>query len=243
MRQHAVDMNGCPGVAGAHRMATPIGLPMLLCPTRSSRSAFLKNARALDCRPSPHTAPRSQSRTVPMAVAATERAVEPDKRHYQSSGEVSVGNGSTPPVHVEWYNKNKELWCEARSSEELQAIITEEEEKFILADFYAGWCSSCKAAYPALCKVAANPDFTKNFKFVKADVQTRDIAQYIRTQGVRGIPTIIVFAPGGAKVAHFGASFRKMNMVKANLIVIASNKGAEFVTDPDGYVLPRPGSN
>lgn len=174
---------------------------------------------------------RSQRAMPPMAVQAPERTLEPEKNPPQAS---------PLPPHVEWYNTNKELWLDVGSEQELTEATGVETEKHIVVDLYAGWCSSCKAAYPAICRVAANPEFQKNFKFVKADIQRGDVASYIRTLGVKGIPTVLVFAPGGRKLAHFGASFKKMNLVKANLTVIAANKGAEFVTDPDGYVFPKP---
>lgn len=150
------------------------------------------------------------------------------------------GDAAALPEHVQWFKQNKEFWVEAESQTQLVDIMAEETEKFIVVDFYAGWCSSCKAAYPALCKVAANPKFTKDFLFVKADVQKKEIASYIRTLGVKGIPTVVVFAPGGEKLAHFGASFRKITLVKANLTVIGANKGRSFVTDSEGYVFPKP---
>ena len=49
----------------------------------------------------------------------------------------------------------------------------------------------------------------------------------------------IVYESGGQKVISFGASFRKMNAVKANLLVLAANRGEEFVIDPNGFVMPR----
>lgn len=55
---------------------------------------------------------------------------------------------------VEWYNKKKELWTEADDVEALKTLLTVNDTgKPLVVDFYAGWCSSCKTAYPALCKV------------------------------------------------------------------------------------------
>lgn len=52
----------------------------------------------------------------------------------------------------------------------------------------------------------------------------------------------MIFAPGGEKLVSFGASFRKINAIKANLVVMAANKGAQFAVDPNGYVIPLPSS-
>lgn len=195
--------------------------------------------------------PVHSQRGLPVVVHTPDRALEPGRKNLSTGSSASsnaLKNGlrsskvqaSQLPTHVVWYNKNKELWVEVGSEQELYETMQSETEKFIVLDLYAGWCSSCKAAYPALCKVAGNPEFQKDFKFVKADVQNKEIASFVRGLGVKGIPTVVVFAPGGKQLAHFGASFKKMNLVKANLTVIGANKGAEFATDSDGYVFPRP---
>lgn len=246
MHRRCISLEGPSSPAGCSRAAQPVDLPVLKSSVRQPRRMFFSGSPILDLG-SPKSVKHVQTLRLPAAVQAPEKTLDPDKKGLASSGIVPNGNvteapSPNPPTHVEWYNKNKELWFEAHSAEDLTEAIQTEEDKYVVVDFYAGWCSSCKAAYPALCKVAGNEEFKKNFKFVKADVQRKDIAMYIRTQGVRGIPTIIVFAPGGEKVAHFGASFRKINMVKANLTVISANRGADFSTDPEGYVFPRPDS-
>lgn len=151
-----------------------------------------------------------------------------------------VGMGSEG-VHVEWYNKRKELWVEPKDKESLLELIrTNDSGKPIVLDCYAGWCSSCKAAYPALCKIAANEDFRKSFLFAKADIQVPGVIGFIRSHGVKGIPTIMVFDTNGDLLATFGASFKRMNMVKANLVVMAANAGSSFRVDPNGFVIPKP---
>lgn len=252
MHRRCISLEGPSSPAGCS--AQPVDLPVLKSSIRQPRRTFFTRSPILDLG-SPKSVKNVQTLSIPAAIQTPEKTLDPDKKDLGSSGIVSNGRvketpsptpspipSPTPPTHVEWYNKNKELWFEAHSAEELTKAMQTEEDKYVVVDFYAGWCSSCKAAYPALCKVAGNEEFKKNFKFVKADVQIKDVAMYIRTQGVRGIPTIIVFAPGGEKVAHFGASFRKINMVKANLTVISANRGADFSTDPEGYVFPRPDS-
>lgn len=68
------------------------------------------------------------------------------------------------------------------------------------------------------------------------------IKNFAQRNGITGIPTAMVCAPGGEKLITFGASFRKMNAVKANLVVMAANRGADFMIDPNGFVVPQPES-
>ena len=99
-------------------------------------------------------------------------------------------------------------------------------------------CSFVQAAFPSLSRVAGNPDFKRDFLFVKCDVTDAGIRDYVRKNGITGIPTAMVCAPGGDKLISFGASFRKINAVKANLVVMAANRGARFTIDPNGFAIP-----
>lgn len=89
-------------------------------------------------------------------------------------------------------------------------------------------------------RIAGNPDYQKDFLFVKCCVTDEGIKSYVKSQGITGIPTAMVCAPGGRVLATFGASFRKINAVKANLVVMAANKDSDFVIDPNGFVIPKP---
>lgn len=54
-----------------------------------------------------------------------------------------------------WFEKKKDLWVETTSGDSLRNFLKGNDTgKPVVFDFYAGWCSSCKAAYPALCKVS-----------------------------------------------------------------------------------------
>ncbi|GMH46167.1 hypothetical protein BSKO_14135 [Bryopsis sp. KO-2023] len=176
----------------------------------------------------------------------------PPSRHFPESsrishlGRVHATSMEKPEVEstggkVEWFKKQKELWVEPEDKEALLELIENNDSgKPIVLDCYAGWCSSCKSAYPALCKIASNEDHRKNFLFAKADIQVPGVIGFIRSHGVKGIPTIMVFDPTGELLATFGASFRKINMVKANLVVMAANAGSKFRVDPNGFVIPKP---
>lgn len=209
----------------------------------SFTASTFKGQSSSDCHLGYRRLPPALRKSVPVCVQAQELSpVATGKRHSNQAGGLQANHVVPTTVHVEWFNKNRHLWTEVSSKDDLMKVIGMQSEKYTVVDFYAGWCSSCKAAYPALCKIAGSLDYTKDFHFVKANVQKRDIASYIRSLGVKGIPTIAVFSSNGEKLAHFGASFKKMNMVKANLTVMKANKGSAFMTDSNGLVIPRPES-
>lgn len=72
-----------------------------------------------------------------------------------------------------------------------------------------------------------------------ANIEHESIALFIKENGVRGIPHILVFGPNGKKLIGFGASFKKMDSVKRNLETIATSEDQDFVLDPVGHVVCR----
>ena len=62
----------------------------------------------------------------------------------------------------------------------------------VLIDFYADWCSPCRAPAPVLEELAASHDDKVEIAKVNID-HNRSLAQ---KYGVRGVPTMIVFKNG-----------------------------------------------
>lgn len=60
----------------------------------------------------------------------------------------------------------------------------------VLTDFYADWCGPCKMIEPVLVDLAAETDAA--IAKVDVDVHQALAAQY----GVRGVPTLVLFADG-----------------------------------------------
>jgi thioredoxin 1 len=63
----------------------------------------------------------------------------------------------------------------------------------VLLDFWAPWCRPCLAIAPLLEDIAA--EYAGRAKVVKVNVD--DNKQYAEQYGVQGIPTLILFKPGG----------------------------------------------
>ncbi|QLH78556.1 thioredoxin [Halosimplex rubrum] len=60
----------------------------------------------------------------------------------------------------------------------------------VLADFYADWCGPCKALEPVVERLAETTAAT----VAKVDVDANQ--QLASTYGVRGVPTLVLFAGG-----------------------------------------------
>ncbi|WP_435157829.1 thioredoxin [Haladaptatus sp. DFWS20] len=60
----------------------------------------------------------------------------------------------------------------------------------ILADFYADWCGPCRMLEPIVKRLASDTDAT----VAKVDVDTNP--QLANSFGVRGVPTLVLFADG-----------------------------------------------
>jgi len=79
----------------------------------------------------------------------------------------------------------------------------------VLVDFWAAWCSPCRAIAPAVDEIAA--EYAGRLKVVKLDVdQYGDVSG---RYGVLGIPTLLVFK-GGQVVEKMVGAYPKAVMVQ-----------------------------
>ncbi|MFC7250880.1 thioredoxin [Halomicroarcula sp. GCM10025324] len=74
------------------------------------------------------------------------------------------------------------------SSDELADAVASYD--IVLTDFYADWCGPCKMLEPTVAEIAAETDVT--VAKVDVDANQQLAAQY----GVRGVPTLVLFADG-----------------------------------------------
>jgi len=70
----------------------------------------------------------------------------------------------------------------------------------VLVDFWAPWCSPCKAIAPVLEELSEK--YGDKIKIVKLDVDQNPATP--PKFGVRGIPTLILFVDGQVKATHVG---------------------------------------
>lgn len=85
----------------------------------------------------------------------------------------------------------------------------------VLVDFWAPWCGPCKMISPILEKI--EPDFEGKLKFTKVNVD--DNQELAGSNGVRGIPCMIIFK-GGTEVDRIVGALPEPQLVeKINTIL------------------------
>lgn len=80
----------------------------------------------------------------------------------------------------------------------------------VLVDFWAEWCSPCKAMDPIL--DALSTELAGRFKIVKLDVETNP-STTVR-YNVRSMPTLIVFRNGQPADMKVGAGQSRVQLIK-----------------------------
>ncbi len=94
-----------------------------------------------------------------------------------TANSASTAERDTPdePIHVE-------------AETELDDLVAEYD--VVLTDFYADWCGPCQMLEPVVERLAAETDAA----IAKVDVDANQ--QLAGAYGVRGVPTLILFADG-----------------------------------------------
>lgn len=72
----------------------------------------------------------------------------------------------------------------------------------VLVDFTATWCGPCKVLAPVVEQLA--DEFAGTYKVGKLDID--DAPEVTKKFGVRGVPTVMVFAGGERKGQHVGVT-------------------------------------
>jgi thioredoxin 1 len=103
--------------------------------------------------------------------------------------DASAPESPAEPVHVE-------------SEAHLDELVADHD--VVLADFYADWCGPCKMLEPTLEEIAAETTA------VVAKVDVDELQSLAGAYGVRGVPTVVLFAGGeqveqmtGVREKHF----------------------------------------
>ncbi|NKE34969.1 thioredoxin [Natronococcus sp. JC468] len=96
----------------------------------------------------------------------------------------SADGPTNEPLHVD-------------GEDHLETVVSDRD--VVLVDFYADWCGPCKMLEPVVETIAAETDAT----VAKVDVDANQ--QLAAAYGVRGVPTLLVFADGEQVEQHTGA--------------------------------------
>ncbi|WP_121745020.1 thioredoxin [Natronorubrum halophilum] len=82
-------------------------------------------------------------------------------------------------------------------TDHLEAVVSDHD--VVLVDFYADWCGPCQMLEPVLDGLASETDAV----IAKVDVEQHQ--QLAGAYGVRGVPTLLLFADGEQVEQHTGA--------------------------------------
>jgi thioredoxin 1 len=86
-----------------------------------------------------------------------------------------AGSAPSEPVHI-------------GNTNELNDLVSEQD--VVLTDFYADWCGPCQMIAPIVDRLASETDAA----VAKVDVDANQ--QLAAAYGVRGVPTLVLFADG-----------------------------------------------
>lgn len=95
----------------------------------------------------------------------------------------SIAGSAAEPVHVD-------------GAAHLDELV--EGSDVVLVDFFATWCGPCQMLEPILARLAGETDAT----IAKVDVDQHQ--QLAAEHGVRGVPTLLLFADGEQVERHVG---------------------------------------
>ncbi|KAF0267599.1 hypothetical protein FOG50_01317 [Hanseniaspora uvarum] len=85
-------------------------------------------------------------------------------------------------------------------------VLTAQDGKVKIVDFYATWCGPCKAIAPMIEKWSTNQYADANVDFFKVDVDV--VGDVAREQEVSAMPTFILFKDGQRVDQIIGADLR-----------------------------------
>ena len=85
-------------------------------------------------------------------------------------------------------------------------VLTAQDGKIKIVDFYATWCGPCKAIAPMIEKWSTNQYADANVDFFKVDVDV--VGDVAREQEVSAMPTFILFKDGQRVDQIIGADLR-----------------------------------
>lgn len=142
---------------------------------------------------------------------ATSRVVP---QHTSTSGSrgafervVVHGRGSTSEP---WWEKNTAANMKSVNSvQELVDALADAGDRLVIVDYYAQWCSACRALYPKLCKLMEeNPDVL----LLKVDLDANK--QMCKTLNVKVLPYFQFYRGGEGRVDAFSCSVSKLQRMK-----------------------------
>lgn len=103
--------------------------------------------------------------------------------------------------------------------QEYAAALAHCKEKYplVVVDFFAPWCSGCRALYPKLRQIAsANLDVA----FIKVNTEVEEMRVLADELGVTGLPFFNIHSSCDDYIAAFTANLTKVNRLRAEIAAL-----------------------
>lgn len=108
-----------------------------------------------------------------------------------------------------WWEKKTENMVDVNSVQELVDVLADAGDKLVILDFFAPWCSACRALYPKLMKlIQERPEVL----CVKVNFELNK--QMCKTMGVKVLPFFHFYHGASGRVAAFSCTVSKLQRLK-----------------------------
>jgi thioredoxin 1 len=102
--------------------------------------------------------------------------------------------------------QNAELVTEIYTEEEWRTTLenSRDEEKGLLVQFTATWCPPCRMIAPVVSQLAK--ENTAHVRFVKVDIDNKDVANIVMNHNVSSVPTFVGYSKTGSMMHAFSGA-------------------------------------
>ncbi|EFN55749.1 hypothetical protein CHLNCDRAFT_134092 [Chlorella variabilis] len=110
-----------------------------------------------------------------------------------------------------WWKAPKPANCrQVDSVQQLVDELEENQERLVVVEFYASWCTGCRSLFPKLLALAEE---TPSVRFLLVDAD--DNKAMARKLGVDGLPTVLLFAGPEGRVEQFNVTSSRFQTLRA----------------------------
>lgn len=126
------------------------------------------------------------------------------------AGSRRVGCAARASTSEPWWAKNSTPnMKDVNSIQELVDALADAGDRLVIVDFYAQWCSACRALYPKLCKMMEEEP---EILFLKVDLEAN--RQMCKALNVKVLPYFHFYRGAEGRVDAFSCSVAKLQRMK-----------------------------